>query len=198
MEQATTLAPAAGSALIVVDVQKDFLPGGALAVPAGDQVIEPLNRMIDAFADAGLPVFYCRDWHPRDHSSFRAQGGPWPPHCVANTRGAEFADGLRLLESGAVVSIAKTAAGDAYSAFDGTDMGARLQAADVRRLVVGGLATDYCIKATVLDGKAKGFEVEVLTDAVRAVDVKPGDGQRALQEMQARGAILGSSARFSG
>lgn len=178
----------AGDALLVVDVQRDFLPGGALGVPAGDEIVEPLSRMIRAFERAGLPVYYSRDWHPPDHCSFKEQGGPWPPHCVAGTAGAGFAPGLRLPIDAAVISKATTRDRDAYSAFQGTTLGKQLEAAGVRRVFVGGLATDYCVKATVLDARTQAFEVEVLGDAVRAVDVSPGDGQRALQEMQRSGA----------
>lgn len=185
----------AGDALVVVDVQRDFLPGGALGVPAGDEVVEPLNRAIQAFERAGLPVFYSRDWHPPDHCSFRAQGGPWPPHCVAGTAGAGFAPGLRLPLEPEVISKATTRERDAYSAFQGTTLAQRLKSAGVRRLFVGGLATDYCVKATVLDARAGGFDVELLGDAVRAVEVNAGDGVRALQEMQSSGAKL-TTTRF--
>lgn len=185
----------AGDALIVVDVQCDFLPGGALGVPAGDAVVEPLNRAILAFERAGLPVYYSRDWHPPDHCSFEAQGGPWPPHCVAGTAGAGFAPGLRLPVDGLVVSKATKRDRDAYSAFQGTTLAKQLETAGVRRVFVGGLATDYCVKATVLDARTHGFEVEVLDGAVRAVDVQPGDGERALQEMRQSGANL-TTTRF--
>lgn len=183
-----------GDALIVVDVQRDFLPGGALGVPSGDLVIEPLNRAIAAFLRAGLPVFFSRDWHPADHCSFRAQGGPWPPHCVAGTRGATFAAALTVPRDAAVVSKADNPQRDAYSAFEDTDLTAQLEASGVRRVFVGGLATDYCVKATVLDARRLGFDVEVLEDAVRAVDVQPGDGERALAEMRREGADLIRSA----
>jgi nicotinamidase/pyrazinamidase len=181
---------AAGDALIVVDVQRDFLPGGALGVPAGDEVVEPLNGAIRAFERAGLPVYYSRDWHPPDHCSFEAQGGPWPPHCVAGTAGAGFAPALRLPIDAAVISKATARDRDAYSAFQGTTLAKQLETAGVRRVFVGGLATDYCVKATVLDARTLGFDVAVLSDAVRAVDVQPGDGQRALQEMQQSGATI--------
>lgn len=184
-----------GDALIVVDVQRDFLPGGALGVPAGDAVVEPLNRAIRAFEQAGLPVFYSRDWHPPDHCSFVERGGPWPPHCVAGTAGAGFAPRLRLPIDAAVVSKATDRDRDAYSAFQGTSLTKQLKAAGIRRVFVGGLATDYCVKATVLDARAKGFGVEVLGDAVRAVEVQPGDGSRALQEMKKSGANL-TTTRF--
>lgn len=179
-----------GDALIVVDVQCDFLPDGALGVPAGDEVIAPLNRAIEAFTRAGLPVFCSRDWHPPDHCSFKAQGGPWPPHCVAGTGGAEFAPGLRVPPQAAVVSKATTAERDAYSAFEDTGLAAQLRAAGIRRVFVGGLATDYCVRATVLDARRHGLAAVVLRDSVRAVDVRPGDGERAVLEMQAAGATV--------
>jgi len=179
-----------GDALIVVDVQQDFLPGGALGVPAGDEVVPALNRAVTAFERAGLPVYYSRDWHTPDHCSFKAQGGPWPPHCIAGSEGAAFAAALRMPDDAAVISKATTRAQDAYSAFQGTTLAQQLETAGVRRVFIGGLATDYCVKATVLDARANGFEVEVLGDAVRAVEVLPGDGERALQEMLKSGANL--------
>ena len=179
-----------GDALIVVDVQQDFLPGGALGVPAGDEVIPALNRAITLFERAGLPVYYSRDWHTPDHCSFKAQGGPWPPHCIAGSEGAAFATALRMPDDAAVISKATSRAQDAYSAFQGTTLAQQLETAGVRRVFIGGLATDYCVKATVLDAQANGFEVEVLGDAVRAVEVQPGDGERALQEMLKSGANL--------
>jgi nicotinamidase/pyrazinamidase len=179
-----------GDALVVVDVQRDFLPGGALGVPAGDQVVAPINRTVSMFERAGLPIFYSRDWHPTDHISFKARGGPWPRHCVAGTDGAAFAPTLRVPASAVVISKATSPDRDAYSAFQDTTLASQLRAAGVRRVYVGGLATDYCVKATVLDAKREGFDVKVLKDAVRAVDVQPGDGERALQEMQQSGAQL--------
>ena len=179
-----------GDALIVVDVQQDFLPGGALGVPAGDEVIAPLNRAINMFERAGLPIFYSRDWHPANHISFKAQGGPWPRHCVAGTDGAAFAPTLRVPTTASIVSKATMAERDAYSAFQDTTLASQLRAAAVRRVFIGGLATDYCVKATVLDAKREGLDVKVLRDAIRAVEVQPGDGERALQEMQQSGAHL--------
>jgi len=177
-----------GDALIVVDVQNDFLPGGSLAVAGGDEIIELLNHYIAAFSIRSLPVFAIRDWHPLRHCSFREQGGPWPSHCVAGTVGAAFAPGLRLPASVRVVSKGTTVEKDAYSGFAGTDLDAQLHAASVRRVFVGGLATDYCVLNTVNDALAKGFETFLLEDAVRAVDVSDGDGARALAQMRARGA----------
>jgi nicotinamidase/pyrazinamidase len=182
------LAP--GDALIIIDLQRDFLQGGALAVPQGDAVIAVLNAWLDACVTAGVPVYATRDWHPADHCSFQARGGPWPPHCVAETSGAEFAPGLGLPPDAVIISKAMDATRDAYSAFDGTDLATRLQAAGARRLWIGGLATDYCVRATVLDALRLGFHVMVLTDAIRAVEVAPGDGARALDELRAAGATM--------
>ena len=187
-EKSSSMKIGIGDALIVVDVQNDFLPGGSLAVPGGDEIIEVLNHYIAVFSTRNLPVFATRDWHPLHHVSFREQGGPWPPHCVAGTVGADFAFGLRLPASVRVVSKGTAAEKDAYSGFAGTDLDAQLHAASVRRVFVGGLATDYCVLNTVSDALAKGLETFLLEDAVRAVDVSAGDGARALAQMRARGA----------
>jgi nicotinamidase/pyrazinamidase len=177
-----------GDALIAVDVQNDFLPGGSLAVPDGDAVVPMLNCYLATFAEHALPVFATRDWHPANHCSFRAQGGVWPPHCIAATRGAGFAAGLALPAAAVVISKAATAEADAYSGFGGTDLAARLRSAGSRRLFIGGLATDYCVLNTVRDALAEGYTVLLLEDAMRAVDVHAGDGARALAEMQRLGA----------
>lgn len=177
-----------GDALIVVDVQRDFLPGGSLGVPDGDAVVPVINAYAEKFAAAGLPVAATRDWHPEDHCSFAAQGGPWPPHCVRDTAGAEFADALRLPADVMLISKATRSDADAYSGFDGTGLAERLREDGVRRVFVGGLATDYCVLATVRDALAAGFEVAVLTDAVRAVNVEAGDGDKALDDMRGQGA----------
>jgi nicotinamidase/pyrazinamidase len=178
-----------GDALIAVDVQNDFLPGGSLAVPEGGAVVPVLNRYLAAFAARALPVFATRDWHPPNHCSFKAQGGMWPPHCIAATGGAEFALCLALPQTAVIISKAATPEADAYSGFGGTDLAARLRTGRVTRLFIGGLATDYCVLNTVKDALAAGFEVLLLADAIRAVDVKPGDGMRALDEMQSLGAL---------
>ncbi len=188
MGSSSSIHPQAGDALIAVDVQNDFLPGGSLAVPQGDAVIAALNRYLAAFGARALPVFATRDWHPPNHCSFTAQGGIWPPHCVAATRGAEFASGLALPLAAVIISKAAMPEADSYSGFGGTDLAARLRAAGARRLFIGGLATDYCVLNTVKDALAAGFEVLLLADAIRAVDVSAGDGTRALGEMQQLGA----------
>jgi nicotinamidase/pyrazinamidase len=179
-----------GDALIVVDVQVDFLPGGSLAVPQGDAVIPVLDRYLAAFIRRGLPIFATRDWHPPNHCSFQPYGGPWPPHCVAGSAGAAFAPALELPVSTVLITLKGTQPDkDAYSAFDGTDLDARLRAQGVGRLFVGGLATDYCVLCTVEDGLKAGYAVVLLQDAIRAVNVRPGDGERAEAEMIRRGAI---------
>ncbi len=178
-----------GDALVIVDMQNDFVTG-SLAVPHGAEVVGPLNRAIDAFGARGLPVVATRDWHPPDHCSFRSQGGPWPPHCVAGTAGADYVPDLRLPGDAVHVLKATTPDADAYSAFQGTDLAADLHARGVRRLIVGGLASDYCVLNTVRDGIDLGFDVLVLSDAVRAVNVEPGDGAKAETEMQHHGAQL--------
>jgi nicotinamidase/pyrazinamidase len=183
-----------GDALIVVDVQNDFLPGGALAVPGGDQVIAPLNRVLEIFHHRGLPIFATRDWHPAQHCSFHAQGGPWPPHCVADTDGARFAPGLGLPAFAAIVSKATSPDKDAYSGFEDTPLDMQLKMYGTKRVFVGGLATDYCVLNTVRDARKHGFEVVLLTDAIRAVNVKAGDGEHALEEMRRLGIVETASA----
>ncbi|MCM8594853.1 nicotinamidase [Accumulibacter sp.] len=184
----------AGDALLIVDLQNDFLPGGRLAVPGGDQVVPLLGEWARRFAALALPVVATRDWHPPDHCSFAARGGIWPEHCVAGSEGAEFASGLVLPESTTVVAKATGRDEEAYSGFAGTGLANRLREAGVRRLFVGGLATDYCVLNTVVDALDAGFAVVVLAEAIRAVDVEPGDGERALARMSARGArIVGSA-----
>lgn len=177
-----------GDALLIVDLQVDFLPGGALGVPHGDAVIEPVNRLAALYAARGLPVYASRDWHPELHCSFAAQGGPWPPHCVAGSAGAAFSDALRLPADAIVVSKADSADTDAYSAFNGTGLAAAMRARGIRRVAVCGLATDYCVLNTALDGLEEGFEVLLVAEAMRAVDVAPGDGERAMTRMLLAGA----------
>ncbi len=177
-------------ALVLVDVQNDFCPGGALPVPEGDKVVPVLNALLDR---RELLAVATRDWHPPDHCSFVTQGGPWPVHCVAGTPGAGFHLGLHgerlahMVSIGSTVSKATARDQEAYSGFQGTDLAAYLRKHGIRRLFIGGLATDYCVKATALDARQEGFEVFLLTDAIRAVNVRPGDGDRAIAEMQAAG-----------
>jgi nicotinamidase/pyrazinamidase len=180
-------------ALVVVDVQNDFCPGGALAVPDGDSVVPVLNRYAERFAGQGAAVFASRDWHPPRTKHFAAYGGVWPPHCVQGTTGAALHPALVLPALTQVVSKGMDPEEDAYSCFQaraeqGGDFASLLAAREIQRLFVGGLATDYCVKATALDALRAGLTVVVLQDAVRAVDLKPGDGARALAELAAAGA----------
>jgi len=179
--------PGPGDALLVVDVQNDFLPDGALGVQHGDEVIPPLNRLIARWRDRGWPIVFTRDWHPPGHCSFHAQGGPWPVHCVAGTPGAQFAASLLVPAGALITSKATEPHREAYSAFEGTGLAEHLRRVGVTRVFIGGLATDYCVRATGGDARTLGFDLTVLTDAVRAVDVNPGDGDRALQELAAGG-----------
>lgn len=190
------MTPGQADALVVVDVQRDFLPGGSLAVAQGDRVIGPINRLLEHFAARGLPLFASRDWHPPDHCSFRERGGPWPVHCVAGSAGAAFSEGLRLPAQACVVSKATRPESDSYSAFGGTDLGHRLREAGVTRLFVTGLATDYCVLHTVTDALAAGFAVVVVRDAVAAVDAQPGDGDRAIERMRGLGAHFADTAEI--
>lgn len=179
----------ASDALIVVDVQNDFLPGGSLAVPHGDEVIAVLNRYIAAFHARELPILATRDWHPPDHCSFLQQGGSWPPHCVADTPGAAFPATLQLPPDAHIISKAVTRANEAYSGFAGTRLDELLKNACSRRVFVGGLATDYCVLNTVRDALLHLYPVFLLEDAVRAVNMQAHDGQRAREEMVRLGAV---------
>ena len=180
-------------ALIVVDVQNDFCPGGALGVKDGDKIIPPLNKVIKAFGRAGLPVFFTRDWHPPDHISFKAQGGIWPPHCVQGTKGAEFNPDLSVPKDATIVSKGDKPKAEAYSGFQGTNLKERLIDLGVEEVVLGGLATDYCVMESAIDARHAGFKVEVLRDCVKPVDVRPGDGVNAIKDMLQEGAKLTSS-----
>ena len=170
-------------ALIVVDVQNDFCPGGALAVPDGDAVIGPVNRLA---SDSDF-VVATRDWHPADHGSFAEQGGVWPVHCVAGTPGAELYAGVDRSLVDAVIDKGQSSGREGYSGFEGTELERLLREHDVDAVDVAGLALDYCVKATALDARRAGFAVVVHRDATRAVEVKPGDGERAVQELRAAG-----------
>jgi len=180
----------ARAALVVVDVQRDFCPGGSLPVSHGDQVVPKLNRVIEAFERNGNPIFFTRDWHPPDHCSFEGQGGTWPPHCVMGTRGAEFHPGLRVPAGATVISKASRRNVEAYSAFQGTDLARRLKKDRVSDLFLGGLATDYCVKESSLDALAHGFAVSVMRDCVKGVNLRRTDSALALRAVASRGARL--------
>jgi nicotinamidase/pyrazinamidase len=184
-----------GDALSVTDVQNDFLPGGALGVPDGDRIIPPLNRIIALFHKDNLPLFFTRDWHPPDHCSFQNQGGSWPPHCVRNTPGADFASGLNIPKGAIIISKGAQKDSEQYSTFCGSDAAGNTQSSlmkkcGVRRIFIAGLATDYCVLNSAKDALAGGYEVYVLADAVCAVNVNPGDGQKAVGEMARSGAKM--------
>ena len=170
-------------ALVVVDVQNDFCPGGSLAVGGADRIISRLNRVITAFESVGIPIFFTRDWHPRNHCSFKEQGGVWPAHCVKGTKGARFHPDLKVPRRARIVSKATEPAVEAFSGFQGTELARDLQQLGVRELFVGGLATDYCVKETALNALSLGYQAIVVRGGVRAVDLHPGDGRRALEAM---------------
>jgi nicotinamidase/pyrazinamidase len=179
-----------GDALIAVDVQNDFLPGGSLAVSDGDRVVPVLNALIPRFRTR----VFTRDWHPAKHVSFSDDpefvDKSWPAHCVQDTPGAEFHQDLEVPDDAIIVSKATDPAKDAYSAFEGTGLADDLRERGVNRVVIGGLATDYCVKATALDAVREGFEAVVVLDACRGVDVPPGTAQAAVEEMKAAGALV--------
>jgi nicotinamidase/pyrazinamidase len=179
-------------ALLLVDVQNDFCPGGALPVAEGDQVVPVLNRWVEAACRGGARIVASRDWHAAGHVSFRERGGPWPVHCVQGTPGAAFVPGLHLPGDALILSKATGPDTDNYSPFADTGLADTLRRQGVRHVWVGGLALDVCVRAAVLDALREGFEVHVIADATRAVNVNPGDGRRALEEMRARGAVIES------
>jgi len=182
-------------ALLIVDVQKDFCPGGSLAVAGGDKIIANLNIYIDSFSRRRFPIFFTRDWHPQVTRHFKKQGGIWPDHCVQNTEGAKFHTKLNVPQGGIVLSKGMDPESDDYSAFNSEDRNGKkfpqiLRDLGIQALYVGGLATDYCIKSTVLDALDAKVAVNVLKDAIKGVDVNPGDSQKAIDEMVAKGATL--------
>ena len=183
----------AGDALLIVDVQNDFCPGGALGVRDGDQVVPVLNHWIQDAERRKVPVFASRDWHPPGHISFREHGGPWPPHCVQGTAGAAFHPDLNLPPSAPIVSKGYDPDQDSYSAFGGTDLKEKLHRAAIKRIWIGGLAQDYCVRETSLDAIREGFEVHVIVNGTRPVNVNPDDGRRALEDIERAGAILEQS-----
>jgi nicotinamidase/pyrazinamidase len=175
-------------ALVIVDFQNDFTPGGALAVPDGDAIAPRVAELLDSGRFAF--VVATRDWHPPDHGSFAEQGGPWPPHCVQGTPGAELHEALPRDKVDAVVDKGQSTATDGYSAFDGTDFTALLREHHIDKLTLVGLATEYCVKNTALDALRVGFEVEIDREGVRGIDVTPGDVEAALAEVTEAGAMI--------
>ena len=175
-------------ALLIVDVQKDFFPGGALPVTDCDHVIDALNRWIAAASRAGSLVIATRDWHPPDHLSFQARGGPWPPHCVQQTTGAEFCDGLRLPADVEIISKGTDRDTEQYSPFERQELRDLLCERGIRRLWIGGVAQEYCVRGAVLDAIGAGFAVHVILEAT--APVRKDDAQHALDDMRAAGAIF--------
>jgi nicotinamidase/pyrazinamidase len=193
----------AGDALSVTDIQNDFLPGGALGVPDGDKIIPSLNRIIALFHKGNFPMFFTRDWHPPDHCSFQSQGGRWSPHCIQNTPGADFSSELKIPENAIIISKGTQKDREQYSTFYGRDAAGHTQSGlmkkfGVRRIFIAGLATDYCVLNSAKDALAGRYEVHVLADAVRAVDVNPGDRARAVEEMVRGGAKMVTTDRIRG
>ncbi len=177
-----------GDGLLIVDVQKDFCPGGALPIAEGDRVVPILNRWLRAARERGIPVYASRDWHPRRHASFREQGGPWPPHCIQGSEGARFHPKLELPEDAVAIAKGVRLDHDQYSAFEDTRLAARLAREGVRRLWVGGLALEVCVRASVLDALGEGFAVHLIVDGTRPVNEEAG--REALQQMKEAGAKL--------
>ena len=178
-------------ALLLVDVQIDFCPGGALPIERGDDVVPVLNRWVAAAVDSGIPVFASRDWHPRQHPSFKESGGEWPVHCVQDTIGAQFHPELTLPDTAIVVTKGTRSDRDQYSAFDETGLAGELHRRGVRRVWIGGLAQDVCVRATVLDALRERFETIVIEDATRPVT--PEGGKRAVEDMRRAGARFEST-----
>jgi nicotinamidase/pyrazinamidase len=174
-------------ALLVIDFQNDFTPpDGALAVPGGDEIAEPVKRLASHYEN----VFATRDWHPPNHSSFETEGGPWPVHCVQGTHGAEFHPAMEGIDLSAVVEVGRGREDQGYSGFEKSDLAELLRERGIDKAAVVGLATDYCVRASAIDAAREGFETTVVTDAIRAVDVNEGDGERALADMREAGARL--------
>jgi nicotinamidase/pyrazinamidase len=175
-----------GHALLIIDTQNDFLPGGALAVPDGHRILPRLNELIES-GEFDL-VIATRDWHPPDHGSFAEQGGPWPPHCVQGTEGAEISSELAHERIDVVIDKGDDPGVEGYSGFEDTELAEVLRERGIDRLTVVGLATDYCVKHTARDALAQGFAVAIDRAGIGGIDVKPGDSERALAELAERGA----------
>lgn len=182
-------------ALIVVDMQNDFMPGGALPVPNALTIIPSVNRYVELFEEKKATIVFTRDWHPEDHISFRSRGGPWPPHCIQNTQGAELHPALRIPRTAVVVSKAFREDEEAYSGFKGVELESKrdlhtiLRGREVRRVFVAGVATEYCVRATALDAVDLGYQVFLLIDSVKGIDRPPGSEKRAIDEMLERGVV---------
>jgi nicotinamidase/pyrazinamidase len=179
-------------ALLIIDFQNDFVPGGALAVEEGDEIAEPIRRL----ADEVDVIVATRDWHPPDHASFETQGGPWPIHCVQGTPGAQLHASIDDLDIEAIVDVGRERDDEGYSGFENSDLARILRDRDVDEVYVVGLATDYCVRASAIDACREGFDVTVVSDAVRGVEVEPGDSERALADVAEAGARIASSSEL--
>jgi nicotinamidase/pyrazinamidase len=176
-------------ALLIIDFQNDFTPGGALAVEGGDEIGEPIRRLAPNFD----VVAATRDWHPPDHASFETEGGPWPAHCMQGTHGAELHQAMEDVDVDFVVDVGREREDEGYSGFEKSDLAEQLRERGVERVAVCGLATDYCVRASAIDACREGFDVTVVEDAIRAVNLDPGDGERAIEDMKEAGVKLVSS-----
>jgi nicotinamidase/pyrazinamidase len=182
-------------ALIVVDMQNDFMPGGSLEVPNALAIIPNINRYIELFEKSGATTVFTRDWHPENHISFRSRGGPWPPHCIQNTRGAEFHPALNIPKTAIVISKAFKEDEEAYSGFKGVelesskDLNTVLRGRNIKRVFIAGVATEYCVKATALDAIELGYQVFLLTDAVKGINQPPSTENRAVEDLLRRGGV---------
>lgn len=177
-------------ALVIVDMQNDFMPGGSLPVPNALTIIPKINKYVELFIKAKALVIATRDWHPPNHVSFLTRGGPWPPHCIQGTKGAEFHPDINLPPETIIVSKGYNENIEAYSGFEGTDLNQILRSSGIRRLFVCGVATDYCVKATALDAIRLGYTVFVLEDAIKGVDIPKGSVDKAINELINEGVIL--------
>jgi len=196
LKRKTSLEISSKDALVITDIQMDFLPGGALPVLDGNLVIPVLNDYIKMFNEAKATIIASRDWHPSNHRSFITKGGSWPPHCVQNSEGAKFSPDLKLPEIVLVGSKAMDPKKEAYSIFDGTGLAEKLKAEGIKRILIGGLAAEYCVLNSVLDARKMGLETYVLSDATKGLNVKSGDVDRAFETMALRGAKLVTVADF--
>jgi nicotinamidase/pyrazinamidase len=176
-------------ALLIIDFQNDFTSGGALEVPEGDEIAEPVKRLADRFEI----VMATRDWHPPDHASFETQGGPWPVHCVRGTPGAEFHPAMDEVALDEVVDVGREREDEGYSGFEKSELANLLRERGVDKVFVTGLATDYCVRASAIDACREGFDTTVVEDAIRAVNVNPDDGERAIEDMKQAGANVATS-----
>jgi nicotinamidase/pyrazinamidase len=180
------------NALLIIDFQNDFTPGGALAVEGGDEIGEPIRRLAPQFD----VVAATRDWHPPDHASFETEGGPWPVHCVQGTQGAELHPAMEKVDVDFIVDVGSGREDEGYSGFEKSDLARKLREGGVEKVAICGLATDYCVRASAIDARREGFDVTVVEDAIRPVEVEPGDGERAIEQMKEAGVKVATSERL--